>query len=221
MNKLNFINNYILKPLRLDSLSSFATSLMEVYPYNLVLPLFDEACRVFSNEFTWLWSSTDTDLVYNSDAVYDLKHHDIHRNKIAKVYYISGTQVYEISRCGYLYFKEVYMGWTTATGIPQVYTIKNNTLRFYPKHDQDYSIKIKHYKDVPLPVTESHEITLVPEKSQFPIPLFAKWIIALLMQKSNAKLIEQEHLESLAEASTDNQQYCDVTDYIPSNFVWQ
>lgn len=221
MNKLNFINKFVLSPLRLDTVSSFATSLFEVYPYNLILPLFDEAVRVFSNEHLWLWSSTDTSLVYDSTAVYNLKEHDINRNKITTIYYISGTQVYEIPRVNYPYFKEMYMGWTSETGKPQVCSIKNNTLRFYPAHDQDYSIKIKHYKDIPLPVTESHTISLVPEKTQFAIPLYVKWIIAFLMKKANAKLIETERLEVIAEASTDNQKYCDVTDHIPSGLLWQ
>ncbi len=222
MNKLQLINKYILKPLRLAEVSSFATSLFEVFPYNLILPLFDEACTVFSNEFTWLWSLTTTELIYdaNNNYVYDLRDYYIHRNKVKRVYFIENNQVYELGRLNYEDYKDVYMAWTTATGRPQFYTQKGYLMYFYPRHDKDYSIKIDHYKDVLVPMTETETIDIVPEKIQIPIPLYIKWLLAITMEKKNYKAIEIERLSELAKANEDNQKYYDVTDHMPSALSW-
>jgi|GEM_PF-2569937 len=215
MNKLS-VQNEILSKSRLGELTTSGDKILEVYPFNNIEHLLEESIHTFSRSQVWNWTETVTDLEYFSAFTsYYLSDFGIDYNRVKEVFFFDGAEKIKANRISYKKFRRLYAG-LLDTGKPQVYSINNDVIRFYPKLNKDYGLKIRHYKQIPVLLSQSDEIEMIPERYQHPIPEYVNAVMTAILDKENAEGQHEQSKRSLSKVKKINQQYFNKKNIAPS-----
>lgn len=129
-------------------LLSFDTS--QDFPYNCALELLNEVIASMNYEGNLWFMAATTALAYGANVYsYNLQTLGIDPRKVVRVRR-SGTQAGELVYRNQRLFEKNYRQSTITTGLPTVYSIWGDVLELNVIADQDYSLEIHHYKDMPL-----------------------------------------------------------------------
>jgi ATP-dependent protease ClpP protease subunit len=155
------------------------------------------------------------DLLFKFQLIREKKHLLENFNRVKEVFYFDGTEKITLTRISYKNFKYSY-GNTQEYGKPQMYSINNDVINFYPKIDADYSLKVLHTAHIPLLITESNEIEFIPAISQQPVADYVTAVMSIIMAKDNATELFNKYLSNTGKAKKANQTYLNKRNILPS-----
>lgn len=162
-----------------QTLSSFSTS--QEFPYNIAMDLLNEVVAEL-NRYGDLWfMQTETDLTYGSGVyAWDLSTINVDPRRVFRVRITANNQYGEIYPVNWRTFEQLYRrAASVTTAVPTKYAIFNDTLETNTIQDQDYGLKVQHFKDIP-PVTATSDTFNIPEADE---DVLRQGVYALLIQR--------------------------------------
>ena len=141
----------------------------DVYPYSIIPVLLDEIIDWLSLNQTWNWARTQSTLLYEKgNRKFNLDEYDIYPTKIKSVYFYEGNSLTLLRRIDKEKMRENY--YFDKIHRPTQFAIRNNILILDYVPDKDYNIIVDYYKLIDLPITNTDEIDILPERHQKVIP---------------------------------------------------
>lgn len=132
-----------------QELTSFDATLE--FPYKLAKTLFNEVIREMNRKGHFSFTATSTALTYSAGVyTYDLSALGIDPKAIRVIRMEATDQWGELTPVNHITFMRRYRMAAIPTQKPVAYTKYADTLELNAKPDQDYSIVIYHYQDLPL-----------------------------------------------------------------------
>lgn len=159
-----------------QTLSSFS---MTEWPYSIAMDLLNEVIAEMNNFGNLYFLETATALTYASNTYsYTLSSYSIDPRRIIRLRR-TATNIGNLHFMNHEAFQGVYRGESTiTTGTPEYWTLFGSTLETNVSQDQDYSLKVYHYKDMPA-IAATSDTLLVPERDEYVV---VEGVYALLLQ---------------------------------------
>lgn len=150
----------------LDSeLTSFSTT--QEFPYKNALTYINDVVAEMNRKGNLYFTETETALSYGvGTSSWDLSSLNIDPRRVFRVRRTATNYEADLQAMNYQMFQNRFRinGTPTAT-MPRFYSRYANTLYINAAQDQDYSLKVYHFKDMPA-VTTTSDTFLLPERDE-------------------------------------------------------
>jgi len=153
----------------MDALASFSTS--QEFPGNIGLRLLNRVIRELNRLGNFAFTETETSLAYSAGVnTYSLSTFEIDPKRIRYIRKELTSHWGDLQQYNRQEFKKTYRMSAIQTTEPTGWMKFNDTLELNTIPDQDYDIRVTHFKDMPLctATTDSQTtgVILVPEKDE-------------------------------------------------------
>jgi len=148
----------------LDEVSSFSTSLE--FPYNLAEDVINDVIRYANRLGSYWFTETKTGLTYGVGTyTYSFNTLAVDPKRIRFIWKEATNFQGELEQKNKREFMLLYRRAATVTTTPTAWTKYGDTLELNTIPDQDYSIYVYHFKDMPV-VTATGDTFLIPERDE-------------------------------------------------------
>lgn len=147
-----------------QTLTSFSTT--QEFPYNCALDLLNGVLSEMNRLGSYWFTKTATALPYTEGVYqYDLGTLAIDPQRIDRVRRTASNYQGDLTQMHWMAFQRHYRSSSLQTTLPTRFSKYNDTLELNTIPDQDYSLVVYHFKDMPL-VTTTTDTLLVPENDE-------------------------------------------------------
>lgn len=148
----------------LDSVTSFSTSLE--FPYNIALDLINDVISEMNRAGSYWFTETSTALTYSSGVYqYSFATLEIDPKRVIRIRKELADHWGDLKQYNWYDFQRWYRTATIPTAEPTAFSKFGYSLELNVKPDQDYTLKVYHYKDMPL-IETTTDTFLVPERDE-------------------------------------------------------
>ena len=148
----------------LDEVTSFSTS--QEFPFNIALNTINDVIRYANRLGSYWFTETKTSLTYGvSTYTYSFNTLGVDPKRIKFIRKEATDKWGELKEVNHREFLKLYRRQALVTTEPTAWTKFGDTLELNTQPDQDYSIKVYHFKDMPV-VSATTDTFLVPERDE-------------------------------------------------------
>lgn len=148
----------------LDEVTSFSTSLE--HPYNLAKDVLNQVIREINRTGSFWFMETATSLPYSVGVYqYTLSSYGINEKKILRIRREASNYWGKLKQVKWDDFQTLYRSSAMTSGQPTVCSKFGGVLELNVVPDQDYSLKVSHYKDMDI-ISATTDTLSMPEDSE-------------------------------------------------------
>lgn len=148
----------------LDEVTTFSTSLE--FPYNIAKDVLNSVIREMNRVGPFWFTETETSLTYSAGVIsYTLSSNNIDPNRVIQVRKTATNYWGALSQYEYNQFLDKFRKTSVTTTQPSAWAKFGDTLYLDVYPDQDYTIKVLHFRDLPV-VNATTDTFLIPERDE-------------------------------------------------------
>jgi len=148
----------------LDEVTTFSTTLE--FPYKIALNVLNATVREINRMGNLWFMETKTALTYSNGVnTYSFSSLSVDPKRIIRLRREATNYWGEMKQYNYRQFQQLFQMAATATAEPNAWTKFNDTLTLNTIPDQDYTLELYHFKDMPL-ISATSDTFLVPERDE-------------------------------------------------------
>ena len=199
-----------------QDLTSFSTS--QEFPYNLSIDLINKVIREMNRMGSWWFTETETALAYTVGVYsYSFTSLSVDPKKVLRIRREVSGQQGELRQYNWRQFQITFRQSSILTTLPTGWSKYGNTLELNVIPDQDYTLGLYHYRDMPV-IAATTDTFLVPVADE---DVLTDGVYAYLLQRMGRPDFQaayQLFKEKAVALMGDNRQDAGLPSQMPANF---
>ncbi len=201
-----------------QTLSSFSTT--QEFPYNIALDLLNKVLSEMNREANYWFTESTQALTYGSGtSSYSLTSFtpDIDPKRIIRIRREASNYWGELTELNWNLFQQLYRSASIPNAQPTHWAKYGNTIYLNVGQDQDYTMVLYHFKDMPM-ITATSDTFLVPDADE---DVIQDGVYAYLLQRMGRPDFVSAHalwMAKVQELKADMKEDAGIPQQMPANF---